>query len=328
MSEYLIQSETLTALGDKIRSITGSSEQMTPAQMVSALDNITGGLSGSKDRIEGYRDSDKTIEQVLEICPPAIMDISEIPDSFYDYKSLSLPLVTSIHNSLFSGSEIASVNLPACTLIGEGAFQGCLSLSSLNIPMCQSVGQDGFKWCDSLTTLNMPMCQSVGHSGFYECESLATVTLPVCDSIDSDGFADCAYLVSADIPACISLASYAFQNCSALEDIYLNSACVIEDYAFDGVLDPDNKTFRMHFTGVSLPSSYGTSGGKKLFGNLSGSDDGGSGSGSEPSEQSISNQPIPGLEIYVPANMLDEFKTSWCGGFYANNIFAEPAVDA
>ena len=262
MSEYLIQSETLTALGDKIRSITGSSEQMTPTQMVSALDNITGGLSGSKDRVEGYRDSKKTIEQVLEICPPVIMDTSEIPDSFYDYKSLSLPLVTSLPNNRFRESEIESVNLPACTLIG----------------------------------------------GY--------------------GFADCAHLVSANIPACISLESFAFQNCSALEDIYLNSDCAIDDYVFDGVLDPDNKTFRMHFTGASLSSDYGYSGGQKLFGELSSSDSSGSGSGSESGEQGISDQPVPGLEIYVSANMLDEFKTSWCGGFYANNIFAEPAVDA
>ena len=34
-----------------------------------------------------------------------------------------------------------------------------------------------------------------------------------------------------------------------------------------------------------------------------------------------STSPIPGLAIYVPSNLLEDFKTAWANGEYANNIY-------
>lgn len=45
MSEVLIQESTLSAIGDAIRSKTGSSNLMSPAEMVTAIDGITTGDS-------------------------------------------------------------------------------------------------------------------------------------------------------------------------------------------------------------------------------------------------------------------------------------------
>lgn len=45
MAEYLIQGETLTSLGDKIRVLSGTEETMTPAEMQSELDTFNTGMS-------------------------------------------------------------------------------------------------------------------------------------------------------------------------------------------------------------------------------------------------------------------------------------------
>lgn len=45
MAEYLIQGETLSALGDKIRVLSGTEETMTPAEMQNELDTFNTGMS-------------------------------------------------------------------------------------------------------------------------------------------------------------------------------------------------------------------------------------------------------------------------------------------
>lgn len=47
MSEFLIQSETLDAIADAINAKTGGTSAMTPAQMVTAIGNISGGGGGN-----------------------------------------------------------------------------------------------------------------------------------------------------------------------------------------------------------------------------------------------------------------------------------------
>lgn len=46
MADYLIQDSTLDAIADAINAKTGGSSAMTPAQMVTAIGNISGGGSG------------------------------------------------------------------------------------------------------------------------------------------------------------------------------------------------------------------------------------------------------------------------------------------
>ena len=46
MAEYLIQESTLTSMADKIRSLSGTTEKMTLAEMSSALDGLSGGSGG------------------------------------------------------------------------------------------------------------------------------------------------------------------------------------------------------------------------------------------------------------------------------------------
>ena len=78
MSEYLIQDTTLTALANKIRSVTNETGQLTPAQMISALDNVTAG--GTAQVGDSYR-------------------FSTIPS--YDYPQDVSPWIASIGDSSY-----------------------------------------------------------------------------------------------------------------------------------------------------------------------------------------------------------------------------------
>lgn len=64
MAEYLIQGETLTAIADAIRNLTGVSGSMTPSEMV---DNIQ--LVYSKGRDEGHdRGYEEAEQNILSSC--------------------------------------------------------------------------------------------------------------------------------------------------------------------------------------------------------------------------------------------------------------------
>lgn len=310
MSKYLIQSETLTAIANKIRAATGSSGPLSLASMITALDNVEGGLSGSKDRIVGYQDNLNSVEQIFELKPPRIetsIDLGNISNYFSSVTAISLPLLEGIGSGNLVVSGIESVDLPSCTEVDSATFQSCSSLSSLNIPSCTEIGSSAFEGCASLSSLYLPMCETVGSYAFSDCESLVNANLSSCTEIGENGFS----------------------NCTALENIYLNTVCVLNDYVFNSVLDPDNKTFRIYFTGTTMAQNYGNNNGRFLFSSDDIFNSGGSvsvsesDSGVEQEAETTNSQPIPGLEIYVPANLLTDFQTSWCGGLYANNIYAE-----
>lgn len=51
MAEYLIQGETLTAIGDKIRVLNGAEDAMTPSEMTSAVGEVNTEVSTQADLI-------------------------------------------------------------------------------------------------------------------------------------------------------------------------------------------------------------------------------------------------------------------------------------
>lgn len=147
--------------------------------------------------------------------------------------------------------------------------------------------------------------------------ALTAISMPACASIEEFDFFDCTGLVSAHFPACTSLGTCAFGDDESfetrLETLTLNSACTIPEGAFYGVLAPDSKTFRLYLRGNSMGTCsdaafyvYETDDNTNLYVDA----------------HDKYGQTIPGLEIYVPANLLNDFKTTWAGGAFANNIYA------
>ena len=114
MAEYLIQGETLTELGDKIRVLNGSEGTMLPSEMISKLQDINDGLD----------------------------EISELIDNISSNSTM-----TSIVLRTISGSYTNDV----VTIIGGSAFRGCTLLTSVYFPNVTSIGAGAFNGCTNLT---------------------------------------------------------------------------------------------------------------------------------------------------------------------------------
>ena len=115
-----------------------------------------------------------------------------------------------------------------------------------------------------------------------------------------------------------------------LEKAYLNTSAVIGQRAFADILDnqsrPSNLPLRIYMHGNTLGTcddsafgigwqSTGSGGGTESESSSSGCSGGGGGGGA---------YNIPNLEIYVPAALLNDFKTAWAYGAFANNIYPLP----
>ena len=109
------------------------------------------------------------------------------------------------------------------TSIGNGAFQGCDSLTSVTIGNdVTSIGDYAFRWCNKLTSVTMGKgVKSIGNGAFQGCESLKNITIPnSVKSIGEYAFYYCVDLATASIPNSVSKISYGtFWSCDSLKSV-------------------------------------------------------------------------------------------------------------
>ena len=132
------------------------------------------------------------------------------------------------------------------TLIGNGAFENCSSLTTVTIPYSvTSIAGCAFGNCSSLTSIDIPnSVTSIGGGVFYGCSSLTSVTLPNnitelnysynSGFVNSGFFENCSSLTSIDIPNSVtSIGEQAFLGCSSLTSVTIpNSVTSIGNSAF------------------------------------------------------------------------------------------------
>ena len=134
----------------------------------------------------------------------------------------------------FAPAGITEYTIPnSVTSIGEGAFNGCDSLTSVNIPdSVTEIGYAAFAGCKSLTSVNIPdSVTEIGEEAFYECYSLTSVNIP--NSVTTIGYKAFEYCKSlknvycyATIPPSLDSYSYAFSGNASGRRIYVYDECV------------------------------------------------------------------------------------------------------
>ncbi len=161
----------------------------------------------------------------------------------------------------FSGNNLS--------LIGDGAFQNCLSLAELNLKGNNTViGECAFKNNDALKEIVLSGVRIIGKNAFgygdtlkrvslgeglisiysyafYSCPNLETVSLPgSLTTINDSAFQNCSKLTSIDVPNKVTGLSYnTFANCSSLKNVSIGSGCTsISTTAFDGTSSIDRIT--------------------------------------------------------------------------------------
>ena len=110
-------------------------------------------------------------------------EILKYPEGKKDVSIYSIPeAVTSIGDGAFDGcSSLTEINIPeGVTNIGNSAFDGCSSLTEINIPEgVTSIGYQTFLGCSSLTKINIPEgVTSIGYYAFEGCSSLTQINIP------------------------------------------------------------------------------------------------------------------------------------------------------
>lgn len=121
--------------------------------------------------------------------------------------------------------------------IGDGAFEGCDSLTSIEMPSgVTSIGAYAFCDCYNLTSVELPSrVTSIGEFAFWCCTSLTIIKIPSrVTSIGDGAFIGCGNLTSIEIPSGVTSIGFAmFKDCDKLTSIKIpSSVTIIGDCAF------------------------------------------------------------------------------------------------
>lgn len=184
MSIYTIQDTTLTDIADAIRSKTGKTASMTPAEMVDEIESISGGGVITDGIVVTARDSNGyatavdfygTVVQPKQFYNRATGDGGWTSLSTINFKSG----VDEIKQSgFFSCGNLTTIDLSSVKTIGSTAFQDCRALSLVTVPELTSLGQTAFLTCTSLQAFVAPKLRNCNASrALRQCLALTTVQL-------------------------------------------------------------------------------------------------------------------------------------------------------
>lgn len=185
MSVYTIQDTTLTDIADAIRSKTGKTASMTPAEMVDEIEGISGGVDITDGIVVTAIDAGKYVSSVDyygEVLPRSIFGANRGDNSFswlylraIDFKSQTVYLTW--QNFFYCGlSELSTTAIK-----GRDPSISWQYNSNLQETAC-------FRNMKSLVTLSLP--EFVGFLNHYEiagCTALKTVYLPKVTKLASYG---------------------------------------------------------------------------------------------------------------------------------------------
>ena len=71
----------------------------------------------------------------------------------------------------------------------------------------------------------MPVCISIGSGAFSRCAALKSINLPCCTTISSTAFITCTTLSYVNLSACQKINASTFSGCTSLETIILGNEC-------------------------------------------------------------------------------------------------------
>ena len=191
---------------------------------------------------------------------------------------------------------IQIINLDnSASFVASSAFYNNTTIQTVNLPYATYVDNSAFYQCTSLSQVSLPMCSYISDKAFYRCSSLSQVSLPLCEAIGAEAFGGCISLTKVDLPMCPVIPYYGFWNCTSLSQINLPICSRIIIYAFTGCSSLSIIT--IGYSDVCELQVY-----------------------------AFNNTPIASGtgSIYVPASLVDAYKSATNWSQYSSQIFPIP----
>lgn len=345
--EYITTGAELTSIADAIRTKGGTSSPLSyPEGFISAINDISGSGGGGGDAfadaiimrtISEYNNStcsaiaNYVFAQYSSLTAASFTACTDIGSSaFYSCLSLttiSFPICTHISDAAFNNCiKLSTIYFPSCITIGTRAFSRCLSLTTVSFPLCTDIGLYAFEGCTNLKTISFPLCTNIGIYAFHSCSSLTTASFPVCTSIRSYAFQFCSSLTTISFPVCTHIGSFAFDYCLSLTTVSFPACTILSANAFRSCINLEtarfsvcgtiyssafkdcSKLMSVYFMSTSVVTiSAGTASAARPF-------------YSTPMEDSTYTGAFG--SIYVPASLVDAYKSASGWSFYSSRIAA------
>ena len=176
-------------------------------------------------------------------------------------------------------------------VITSSAFQSTgIKTISTNV---SDIGNSAFGSCILLSQVSLPMCSYIGEAAFLYCRSLSQVSLPMCSYIGEAAFNECKSLSQISIPMCSYIGSYAFRSCGSLKQVSLPKCSYIGNYAF--LFCYELNTITIGYSGICSLNNI---------------------SAFEYTQITSSTG-----DIYVPASLVNAYKSASGWKYYSNRIF-------
>lgn len=229
-----------------------------------------------------------------------------IMDRTYSGSYVAGSTVTSVPNGFFQSCHyMAGATFPNATTIGNNAFASCFysTPNSVNIvlsfPECTTIGSSAFNGGQKIKGISFPKATSINQYAFNRCASLVSADLPLCVSIGANVFSSCYNLTDISVPNLQSIGVSAFFSCTKLATISLPSLKSLMGFAFDYCI----KLESVYITSPSVPTGSTSS----MF-----------------RSTPIANSSYLGYfgSIYVPASLVDSYKTATGWSMYSDRITA------
>lgn len=122
--------------------------------------------------------------------------------------------IARIDKGAFTGKTINSIKISSNVEIGDGAFEGCTSLTNIDLGATERIGKEAFKGCTSLKSIYSNCLTYIGDSAFENCTGLEKVDLVFSEED-------------------LTMGSLAFMNCTSLKDANFNRYIKNENDEYD-----------------------------------------------------------------------------------------------
>lgn len=258
--KYVINDETMTQIADPLRSLTGRTDGMTPAEMAAAgaaahtevqtqtdliyqiKTVLNGKAAGGTGKPEQEKTANITENGEHEIVPDEGYTLSKVSVNVNVESSVDTEIedamaartlteyrndrLTTIGNYAFCGcSNLAEVYFPNVVTVGQNAFEGCkiTEITPNNFPNLTTLNQHSFRACQLVTHVNLPKVTAVAQYAFNTSQYIKEVRFDKATSTGNRSFVANYRLEKAILPSLKSMAGLTFYQCYSLKAVILAS---------------------------------------------------------------------------------------------------------